>query len=510
MKKLCTILFLFYITINLYSFPNNSKMDPKVGAVPKTITLLTFQNPKSNLPALVQSLTNSSNSDSAKIRVIHDWICNNIEYDTEMWLSGKRIDQDYISVLQKKKAVCSGYSSLFIEMCRLAGIKAIGIQGYSKGFGYSGKLKENPDHEWNAVKLGNTWKLIDCCWDAGYVDYKTFIKHYSTEWYMTPPAHFIYSHLPQDPTYQFLPEDEIRTKEQFIKEPYIKGRFFQYGFELTDEIPDYTTEIEGTADFTFKITKQGIQTTSNIQNKNSGQTIENITWIDRQGTNYTYEFDVPDKNEYKAHIFAKQKNTINYPDRFSIYDFENKILPEAEKLISEQPELTKTISKEDFELFKNSFKKVEENDTYYYIEDQLNPKQQNLVTVIFNKLKVPSGYLEPILDFNIKAKETYEGCSFNPKYPDTYADYNSTTNTRLISPKQRILKKGQKYKFEFSTTNYKNFGIFESKGLLPFHRNLETNNFEIEYTIPENVEKLVIYGTTNNHNYSGLISYIVE
>ena len=33
------------------------------------------------------------------------------------------------------------------------------------------------------------------------------------------------------------------TKEQFVKEPYIAGKFFSYGFELTDLIPDYTTSI---------------------------------------------------------------------------------------------------------------------------------------------------------------------------------------------------------------------------------------------------------------------------
>jgi len=45
-------------------------------------------------------------------------------------------------------------------MCQLANIESIGITGYSKGFGYSGKIGNQSDHEWNAVHINNKWYLV--------------------------------------------------------------------------------------------------------------------------------------------------------------------------------------------------------------------------------------------------------------------------------------------------------------------------------------------------------------
>ena len=234
-------------TVPLCAMSFAASMDSRVRKVPTAALELVFTEPTKGLPAVVRSLTANVKDVNTKVKVLHDWICDNIAYDTEMYFSEQEIhDQDYESILKKKKALCSGYTNLMNEMCRLAGIESIGIIGYSKGFGYAGYLHDFCDHAWNAVHIGARWQLIDVTWDAGYIDYKTFIKRYSTEWLHRTPEQFVYSHLPEDETYQYLKTP--RTKEEFVAEPYIAGIFFEYGFALGKERPGYTNEISQSTD----------------------------------------------------------------------------------------------------------------------------------------------------------------------------------------------------------------------------------------------------------------------
>ena len=94
MKKIIiTILFALFV-FSLNAFPNKEVMNSKVGNVPLELQNSVFKNPKENLPALVNYLVQGSKDVSGKVRVIHDWICNNITYDTEMYFSGRSSKQD--------------------------------------------------------------------------------------------------------------------------------------------------------------------------------------------------------------------------------------------------------------------------------------------------------------------------------------------------------------------------------------------------------------------------------
>ena len=508
MKKIISAIVIFFAVFNLFAFPNSQLMNTKVGSIPKDLNESVFTDPKAKLEPLVKSLLNGVSENSMKVRIIHDWICNNIAYDTDMYFSGRVSKQDYVSVLKKKKGVCSGYCSVFNEMCRLAGVESIGISGYSKGFGYSGKLGNQPDHEWNAVKIGNNWKLVDCCWDAGYVEVRTFVKKYSTEWFFLSPEKMLYSHLPEKDEYQFVKEEKLKTKEQFVKEPYIPGKFFNYGFELTDIIPDYTTVITGETVYTLKLSKNGVSTSTALLEKSSQREIENALWIDRKGNSFTYYFDVPDKNNYKAVIFAKNNSDLNYHDKYSIAEFESDILPRAQSIIASSPVAGKTISQNDFDLFKNSFTKCQENDCYYYKENLFATKRINAVKNVFKALKIQSGFLEPVLDFEIKAADDYEGFGHVDKYPNVYTGYNSTKNTTLITPKIAKLTAGETYTFEFDSKDYLGMALNFGEDLIPMSKN--GTNYKIESEIPADCEQVTIYGSKNGRNYEGLIYYDVE
>jgi transglutaminase/protease-like cytokinesis protein 3 len=88
-------------------------------------------------------------------------------------------------------------------LCNIAGYEVITTSGYSKGFGYRGELSGEGDHAWNGIKIISKWYLVDCTWDASYVDGETYIKEYSTDYIFINSRDNLFSHLPEENNYQF-------------------------------------------------------------------------------------------------------------------------------------------------------------------------------------------------------------------------------------------------------------------------------------------------------------------
>ena len=78
-------------------------------------------------------LTENTSNDFEKVRSFYIWLANHIEYDNAAVEPGsKRINHSNQDVLNRKKAVCQGYSNLFKEMCRLSKIPCEVVSGYPK------------------------------------------------------------------------------------------------------------------------------------------------------------------------------------------------------------------------------------------------------------------------------------------------------------------------------------------------------------------------------------------
>lgn len=103
---------------------------------------------------IVSSLITDDMTIVDKEKVIHDWICSNIEYDYAY-----KIYDPYNTLIQRK-GVCEGYALLAQKMYSLAGIKSQVIVGVANN-GH-----EIGGHAWNLVYVGNSWKHVDCAWDS--------------------------------------------------------------------------------------------------------------------------------------------------------------------------------------------------------------------------------------------------------------------------------------------------------------------------------------------------------
>lgn len=226
-------------------------MDERVKNVPSAIKNAVFKRPESAITKLVDFLVKDEPDLFLQVKTIHDWITDNIAYDTSSFFSGNVPSQDWEQTLRSGKSVCEGYSGLFNKMCDIAGITSVKIHGYARGYGFDLFGPEDlsdSNHAWNAVQINGYWYLVDCTWDAGNVNGTSFQKDYTTAYLFVKPEHIIYTHVPMDPSWQLL--DTPLKAEKLEKLPYYRGSYFLYGMEPDTEITK-STRVEDS--FSFSI-----------------------------------------------------------------------------------------------------------------------------------------------------------------------------------------------------------------------------------------------------------------
>lgn len=164
-------------------------------------------------------------TDEAKANAIYNWVTTHIAFDIEANKNPERETETPALVLQKGMATADGYTNLFTEMCRTAGLKAVSISGYSKDWIYdSGDTFYIPRHTWCAVLINGNWQLADPTHGAGHIsgytgwlkrqikklskpklEYETqerFEFDYVPDYFMYPPLEFRLDNLAADPLWQ--------------------------------------------------------------------------------------------------------------------------------------------------------------------------------------------------------------------------------------------------------------------------------------------------------------------
>lgn len=100
----------------------------------------------------INNLDLNNGSDYIKIKKIHDFVCDTIQYD---YINVSNTDYKYqfttYGALFNGRAVCQGYATLFYRLCREVGIPV--------------RIITSSNHAWNIVKIDNKYYNIDCTWD---------------------------------------------------------------------------------------------------------------------------------------------------------------------------------------------------------------------------------------------------------------------------------------------------------------------------------------------------------
>ncbi|MCP3927486.1 MAG: hypothetical protein GY705_00090 [Bacteroidetes bacterium] len=161
---------------------------------------------ENDLTSLCEYLIKPSYTEIEKARSLFTWICINIDYDEVAYKNGqKRINKNIRDILDRRQAVCFGYSSLFKALCGKVGLSCEVISGYSKETLTSHPSLEESDHAWNAVFLEGDWYLLDVTWGSSFSNKDNkFIQGEKNGYFLTQPAQFVLNHLPSDPMWQLL------------------------------------------------------------------------------------------------------------------------------------------------------------------------------------------------------------------------------------------------------------------------------------------------------------------
>ena len=127
-------------------------------------------------------LTKMTGNTYEDIKIVHDYLIDNIEYDTS--ISKDNIYNVY-GALVNNVSVCEGYARSFkylMDEMKIPCVLVVGIATNSEG--------KTENHAWNYINLNNTWYAIDVTWDDPIIvgggklnkelKYKYFLKGKST------------------------------------------------------------------------------------------------------------------------------------------------------------------------------------------------------------------------------------------------------------------------------------------------------------------------------------------
>jgi transglutaminase/protease-like cytokinesis protein 3 len=191
---------------------------------------------------LVKYLRIGAKSDKKEVETFFYWIAQNIEYDYDLKDKVGTTYEDVTidSVLIKKRTICAGYSNLLYEMCKLAKIECVIINGIAQN--YLDYQIDSTNHAWNAVKISDSWYLIDVTWGSGAssIGREEYIKRIDTKYLFADPYFLIIDHFPNDTKWQLL--NKPITLRQFQSVEWKEKRFRKFNNLLDDE--DYKNHLQ--------------------------------------------------------------------------------------------------------------------------------------------------------------------------------------------------------------------------------------------------------------------------
>jgi hypothetical protein len=270
-----------------------------------------------SVQTLASYLIQPAQNDVEKVRAVYDWIAMNISYNYNEYLNPSNRDTSAGDVLQSRSSVCEGYSNLFQNIAKAAGLEVTTINGWGKGIGYSaGQQITGPsDHAWNAVKINGAWYLLDSTWGAGYIDEQNnFVFDFDDEYFLMLPEQFIYTHFPEDAKWQLL--NSPLSNAAFADLPDVQRRFFSYGLGLDSSLKSVMTS---NGDVSFSISAPANILVRAMLLQGNQQMSDTLTFTQRTGNQYQVNAICPNAGDYTLRIYVKQKDDT--PTYHSCLDF---------------------------------------------------------------------------------------------------------------------------------------------------------------------------------------------
>jgi len=276
------------------------------------LALSTPLSAERSIKSLAAYLTKPAGNDREKARSIFRWVTNNIDYDAQALFQGDHDRQRSEDLLESRVSVCDGYSDIFQALAKEAGLEAVKISGYGKGYSYEPgeALGNSTNHAWNAVKLDGKWFLVDCTWGAGYVnEQRMYVRKFDSHYFMTPPCEFIFDHYPEDSRWQLLERPILRV--EFERLVLLKPEFFEFGLDIGDHTAgeiaangSINISLNAPADVLMMAVLEEKQERSSSFRVN----LDEFVFVQRKDLRYDIHAAFPSAGDYVLGLYAKKKD----------------------------------------------------------------------------------------------------------------------------------------------------------------------------------------------------------
>ncbi|HMV09193.1 MAG TPA: transglutaminase domain-containing protein [Cyclobacteriaceae bacterium] len=242
-----------------------------------------FGEPVTDLPELSRKLTSTLSGEEEKFRALYKWVCNNIEFDYELFRINRekrdKFDSPeallawnkkltrvvYEHMVVERKTICTGYAWLVQQLAQHAGIACVIVDGYGRNATVNVRKSGKANHSWNAVRLYGKWYVCDPTWASGAydADREVFVKNYDDSYFLADPKVFIRNHYPLDTRWTLLEHEQplseatasnssLPTFQQFLNGPLIYGSAYRNNItQLFPETFDIETKRDEPVNFRF-------------------------------------------------------------------------------------------------------------------------------------------------------------------------------------------------------------------------------------------------------------------
>jgi len=178
MSKLSFLLLLFLSSLYLHGQDYE-----RIDSIAKSLQNKRYRN----IASLVEDIVKEARTDEEKYRAFYTYMVNTFSYSYSNY-SNK-------SAFKMKKGACSTLSSVYKEMCDIAGLECHIVEGFVKSdylpLSYFDFIFNRANHEWNIIKINNEYAYVDVTWglkDTYFINKKRMIKEEEPIYYFFVPS----------------------------------------------------------------------------------------------------------------------------------------------------------------------------------------------------------------------------------------------------------------------------------------------------------------------------------
>ncbi len=271
-----------------------------------------------NVATIADTLTRRFPDKQKKARAIFYWIANNISFDLKAIKSNDNRKVDPVLVIQSRKATPLGYANLIQEMCSMANIRCLTVDGYVKNYTEEiNNLSDDINHSWNVVQLGQSpeeWYYIDAAKASGYTDKKfsTFTREFTSEYFFANKTLFNLDHFPDNSAWQLGPGP--KSKKEFYALPVFSSAAYIYGLQKPQPVTGFLkVKTKNTTTFSFPHTSNAtiasITLVTGDEKKQEKAQAMNFT---DNGSVITFNHQFKKEDTYPVRIVADGKVLVQY------------------------------------------------------------------------------------------------------------------------------------------------------------------------------------------------------